>query len=108
MHRGPAGAAALSTALQDAITPTRADLPERKKLVIRVESTRPSARPSGYRRRPASHDPDHRLAERSTAEGRATVGPVHFAQNPSDGTSPDSTAAVADRGHQRIRPRRGR
>ena len=40
MHRGPAGAAALSTALQDAITPTRADLPERKKLVIRVESTR--------------------------------------------------------------------
>jgi hypothetical protein len=40
MHRGPAGAAALSTALQDAITPTRADLPERKKLVIRVESTK--------------------------------------------------------------------
>ena len=30
MHRGPAGAAALNTALQDAITPTRADLPERR------------------------------------------------------------------------------
>jgi exodeoxyribonuclease V alpha subunit len=30
MHRGPAGAAALNTALQDAITPGRADLPERR------------------------------------------------------------------------------
>jgi len=30
MHRGPAGAAALNTALQDAITPTRADVPERR------------------------------------------------------------------------------
>ena len=41
MHRGPAGtAAALGAALQDAITPTRADLPERKKLVVRVGSTR--------------------------------------------------------------------
>ena len=40
MHRGPAAAAALSTALQDAITPARADLPERKKLVVRVGSTR--------------------------------------------------------------------
>jgi exodeoxyribonuclease V alpha subunit len=30
MHRGPAGAAALNTALQDAITPTRADQPERR------------------------------------------------------------------------------
>ena len=40
MHRGPAGAPALSTALQDVITPTCADLPERKKLVIRVESTK--------------------------------------------------------------------
>src|SRR5664279_5422907 len=30
MHRGPAGAAALNTALQDAITPARADLPERR------------------------------------------------------------------------------
>ena len=40
MRRGPAAAAALSTALQDAITPTRADLPERKKPVVRVGSTR--------------------------------------------------------------------
>jgi exodeoxyribonuclease V alpha subunit len=30
MHRGPAGAAALNTALQDAITPGRPDLPERR------------------------------------------------------------------------------
>ena len=30
MHRGPAGAAALNTALQDAITPGRADVPERR------------------------------------------------------------------------------
>jgi len=30
MHRGPAGAAALNTALQDAITPGRADQPERR------------------------------------------------------------------------------
>jgi len=30
MHRGPAGAAALNTALQDAITPARADVPERR------------------------------------------------------------------------------
>ena len=30
MHRGPAGAAALNTALQDAMTPGRADLPERR------------------------------------------------------------------------------
>jgi exodeoxyribonuclease V alpha subunit len=30
MHRGPAGSAALNTALQDAITPGRADVPERR------------------------------------------------------------------------------
>jgi exodeoxyribonuclease V alpha subunit len=30
MHRGPAGAAALNTALQDAITPGRSDVPERR------------------------------------------------------------------------------
>src|SRR6478735_6878167 len=30
MHRGPAGAAGLNTALQDAITPGRADVPERR------------------------------------------------------------------------------
>ena len=41
MHRGPAGAAAaLGAALHDAITPTRGDLPERKKLVVLVGSTK--------------------------------------------------------------------
>ena len=72
MHRGPAGAAALSTALQDAITPTRADLPERKKLVIRVESTRAIGQAV---RVPAPHGP-----------GPSPRGALHGsrARNPSD------------------------
>ena len=71
MHRGPAGAAAaLGAALQDAITPTRADLPERNKLVVLVGSTKDIGQavrvpaPAG-----ATRPWTTASRERSTAEG---------------------------------------
>jgi hypothetical protein len=107
MHRGPAGAAALSTALQDAITPTRADLPERKKLVVLVGSTKAIGQavrvpaPAGATRpwttasrsavpqngaQPSDHCTSRRIRPTGQAQTQPPLSPTEFISGSARGT----------------------